>query len=290
MPRPEELDMHASCWAVPLSLAVLLTAPARADEWQKNWRIAGRPEVVIRADDASVTVQTWQRAGVGIEIETRGLRIGPRGLRITDRSSGNRVELEARETRFHLSIGLTMRWTRILVHVPRGSDLDLNTGDGSVSVEPVSGQIRVSTGDGSIRLDGAHGDIELNTGDGSIQAGDLDGTLIAHTGDGGIRVSGHFSALDLETGDGTIVADALPKSGERETWRVVTGDGSVTLRVPSDFKANLDAHTGDGRISLDFPVEVSGTFRRTEVRGTMNGGGAALRVRTGDGSIRIGKL
>lgn len=280
--------MRAKNWAVPVVLALVWAAPARADEWQKTWRVSGRPEVVIRADDASVTVETWERSDVSIEIETRGLDIGPGGLRIVDRSSGDRVELEARDPR--RTISFRRHWARILVRAPEDLDLAVNTGDGSVSVEPITGNVHIATGDGSIRLDGVRGDIELSTGDGSIHANRLDGMLLAHTGDGGIRVSGRFAALDLETGDGTIVAEAIPPSHNRNVWRVVTGDGPVTLRLPPDFRADLDANTGDGQISLDFPVEVSGRFRRTEVRGTMNGGGAPLRVKTGDGAIRIESL
>ena len=31
-----------------------------------------------------------------------------------------------------------------------------------------------------------------------------------------------------------------------DDWDITTGDGSVSLYLPSDFGAELDAHTGDG--------------------------------------------
>ena len=43
------------------------------------------------------------------------------------------------------------------------------------------------------------------------------------------------------------------------TWRVETGDGSVTLNVPADLAADVEAHTGDGHISFDLPVTLSDT-------------------------------
>jgi hypothetical protein len=38
---------------------------------------------------------------------------------------------------------------------------------------------------------------------------------------------------------------------------------------------------------LDRPVTVTGTIKRSRVRGTLGSGGAPLRMRTGDGSIRL---
>jgi hypothetical protein len=70
-----------------------------------------------------------------------------------------------------------------------------------------------------------------------------------------------------------------------------TRDGSVSLRLPQDIAADLDAHTGDGRIDSDFPVTVSGSSLTDSksVRGRLNGGGPLLEIRTGDGSIHISR-
>ena len=56
-----------------------------------------------------------------------------------------------------------------------------------------------------------------------------------------------------------------------DDWEITTGDGGVSLYLPSDFGAELDAHTGDGTIRNDLDVEwragpSARTARRT-VRG-----------------------
>jgi hypothetical protein len=63
----------------------------------------------------------------------------------------------------------------------------------------------------------------------------------------------------------------------------------VDLDLPGDLQANLDASTHDGHISLGIPVTVEGTFSSSRVNGKMNGGGQAIVVRTGDGSIHLNK-
>lgn len=283
--------MRPAPFVISTLLLVLVTLPASAEEWEKTYPIHARAGLVLHTDDAAVEVDTWDRPSVGIRVTTRGWRIGGGGIQITDDTDGDRVALEIREPHHFASlrIGFDNRWTRIEVRVPRSADIDLTSGDGSLTIHPIRGNVRARTGDGSITVHGAHGTLSLHTADGSIRGDDLEGKLLAGTGDGSIQVSGKFLSLDLESGDGSITASAEPFE-DRDDWRLVSGDGSVTIQLPGGFKADLDAQTGDGHISMDFPVEVSGTLRHSLIRGTMNGGGAPLHVKTGDGSIRIRQL
>jgi len=70
---------------------------------------------------------------------------------------------------------------------------------------------------------------------------------------------------------------------------VHTGDGSVDFALPGDLQADIDASTRDGHISMGIPVTVDGTFSKSQIHGKMNGGGQALSISTGDGSIRLSK-
>jgi hypothetical protein len=42
------------------------------------------------------------------------------------------------------------------------------------------------------------------------------------------------------------------------SWNIEIGDGSAGLRLPADFSAELDVHTGDGHIQSDLPVATGG--------------------------------
>jgi DUF4097 and DUF4098 domain-containing protein YvlB len=174
------------------------------------------------------------------------------------------------------------------IRAPARATLDVRTGDGSVSVQPLSGDIRVHTGDGSITATGLKGEISLETADGHVSATGLDGRVRVHSGDGALLVSGRFDRLELTSGDGGIEARVEPGSRVTSEWLVRTGDGRIRLDVPRDLKANLDVHTGDGGITLDMPIQITGRITRSTVMGSMNGGGPAIRIRSGDGSITIG--
>ena len=81
-----------------------------------------------------------------------------------------------------------------------------------------------------------------------------------------------------------------PGSKMSKSWDIRSGDGSIELRLPEGFHALLNASTNDGSIKLDVPVAVEGEKSHSHVRGTLNSGGPALNIHSGDGSIRLKKL
>lgn len=99
-----------------------------------------------------------------------------------------------------------------------------------------------------------------------------------------------MTAVKLHTGDGSVVYRAEQGSTMSENWDITTGDGSVSLYLPKGFGAEVDAHTGDGSIRSDLdglPPPTREQSRRT-LKGRIGEGGKLLRIRTGDGAIRLG--
>ena len=257
----------------PTLLFVLLAvcgSPSFADEWKKSFSVPGKADLRVEVDDGEATVRTWDRKQIDVRITTEGWKIEPSEVRVTDHQAGDRVEIEVRVPRTHISFG--RRSVRVELQVPRELRASIHSGDGKISVQDLKGEIRLSTSDGSIEADAVDGDFE------------------AKTGDGRIRATGRWDRLSLETKDGSVDAEARAGSKMAGAWRIHTGDGSVTLRLPENFAADLDAHTGDGKIMVDFPVTASGSLGGSELRGKLNGGGQMLVVRTGDGPIRLHRL
>ncbi|HEV8383989.1 MAG TPA: DUF4097 family beta strand repeat-containing protein [Candidatus Acidoferrales bacterium] len=271
--------------------AGLLAGPARAEEWSKKYAVSGKPELRVESNDAHIDVDTWDRKEIEARVVTRGLSIGSSGVLITESQSGDRVSVNVRVPRWDWHFGSNNRSVQITVMTPRETNLTAETGDGHVSVKSIAGKVDVHTGDGHITVASLRGAMRLRTGDGHVEGDNLDGKLDVQTGDGRVRVSGRFDELSLRTNDGSVDANARPGSKIETEWYVTTGDGAVRLRIPENLSADLDAHTGDGRITVDFPVTMgAGTMSRSNVRGKLNGGGPPLRVRTGDGSIHIGRF
>ena len=250
----------------------LFSSALWAGEWSKTFTISGKPDLRVDSNDGAVNIRTWDRKEIEARVYTEGWKIAPGEVTISDHQTGDHVELEVRIPHHGFEITFGRRSVRVELQVPRNLRSDIHTGDGAITV------------------DGLHGETHLSTGDGHIEADRLDGTLDAQTGDGRMRVRGRFDLLNLHTGDGSIEAEIESGSKISSEWRVRTGDGHVTLRLPRDFSADLDVHTGDGHIDSDLPVTVSGARRENELRGRLNAGGPPLVVRTNDGSIRLERL
>ena len=269
-------------------LLLLSAAGARADVWEKTYPLTGRPELHAETKDGSVRIDTWDRNALGVRVVTRRWHIRPGSLEIEQHQHGNRIDLRVLERHPWISFGFSFRSIQVEIHVPREADLDLLTGDGSVNVQSVAGNITLHTGDGVITADDVRGDVALTSGDGAIVATRLDGRLHVRTGDGRGTLEGRFDGLDLTSGDGRVAAVARAGSRIGDGWSIETGDGPVSVGIPATLDAELDVHTNDGRIDCDLPVRISGRLGRREVHGDLNRGGRPLRIRTGDGSIHIG--
>lgn len=256
-----------------LLIAVLvLSVVAYADDWKKEYTVGTSPELKVGTNDAGIEIR---RGGSKIEafVHSEGYKIGPGEVHIYEHQEGDRVSLDISIPRHSVVFGWSNHGVHVLVNVPVNTKLDLHSGDGSIKVYGVQAPAQVSSGDGR------------------IDVVDFAGPLHAHTNDGSIHVDGRFDDLDLSSGDGSVNCRILPGSKMKNSWKLRTSDGSITVQVPDDLAADLYAHTNDGHITTNVKSQVQSTGGdedRHEVRAKLNGGGMyKLSLETGDGSINI---
>jgi DUF4097 and DUF4098 domain-containing protein YvlB len=272
----------------------------------RTFDISGRPDVVLDTFDGAIEIRSWDRPQVEVEIEKRAMEQSLLDeMKIETEQQGNRIVLKVTGPRRAEFTGVTVGvnispQARLRVALPRQSDIEAKSGDGSIAIEDVSGRVVLTTADGSVRAARVAGDMRVRSGDGSIRMQHVEGALDLETNDGSIGLEAKPTALRAHTGDGAIRLQVEPDAAMQSDWELRTGDGSVTLTLPSEFSAELDAESADGAVRAshpalksDRPDDVSDDRsrsreeRRRSLRATMGSGGRTLRVRTGDGSIRI---
>jgi DUF4097 and DUF4098 domain-containing protein YvlB len=254
-----------------LAVAVIAVIPAHADEWSKTYTVSGKPDLRIETSDANIRVTTWDQNTIEAKVETSRYKIGEGGIRIEEHQNGDTVEIEVRYPHHNFNVEWGSHRVDVIIQMPR------------------EGRVNLHTGDGKIDLAGFKGDMDLHSGDGSENLEGVDGKLHASTGDGHITAQGRFDELELKTGDGHVEVRAAQGSTLAAGWRLETGDGNVSLELPSELSADVSLHTSDGHIDLDMPIVTEGKIRQNEVHGKLNGGGSPLTIRTGDGSIHLRK-
>jgi hypothetical protein len=204
--------------------------------------------------------------------------------------------------------------------VPPETSVVSSTGSGAHRIEGVRGAVEATSGSGSIRIQDVGRDVRATTGSGSIAALMVGGSFEARSGSGAIEGSGVTGAIDVRTGSGRIdvsqtgggdvhassgsgsitlrgirgglrastASGSLAVQGEQTAdWRLSSASGSITIDLEGTPAFTLDAHSNSGGIVTDFPVTVAGTIGRRDLRGSVNGGGALLHVRSTSGGIRI---
>jgi DUF4097 and DUF4098 domain-containing protein YvlB len=256
---------------VILAASVVAVLPAHADEWSKTYNVTGKPELRVETSDANIRVTTWDQNTIEAKVVTSRYKIGEGGIRVEEHQTGDSVEIDVRYPHYNFNVEWGQHKVDIIVQMPREGRVNLRTGDGKIDIAGLKGEMDLHSGDGSETLDG------------------VDGKLHASTGDGHINAQGRFDELELKTGDGHVEVRALPGSTLAAGWRLETGDGNVSLEIPSELSADVSLHTSDGHIDLDMPITTEGKIRQNEVHGKLNGGGSLLTIRTGDGSIHLRK-
>lgn len=138
--------------------------------------------------------------------------------------------------------------------VPKGVDLDaIETVNGDVIIESVSGKVKAGTVNGSLKISGLAADVDLETVNGSVKA--------------------EFDTLG---------------EGQRVNAEAVNGRISITL--PANASARIDAETVNGSIDADdFGLEPEKGFVGRDLSGEIGGGAARISLDTVNGSIRISK-
>jgi hypothetical protein len=158
----------------------------------------------------------------------------------------------------------------ITVQVPRGTHLRTSSGNGRVSVSAAVADLRIASGNGRIDVSGVQGPVTASSGNGDVSVTTTSGPDNASSGNGRIRVE----------------MDKLPG---KEDITLSTGNGRIELIAPADFSADVDATTGNGSVTTDFPIQLIGRLSPHRLRGTIGDGARRLRMSSGNGALEIRK-
>jgi hypothetical protein len=291
------LPTLALAGTLPFSLAacVVVDSQAHITREEKRFTVAGTPELRLITFDGAIEIRSGEGKTIVVEIEKRGpTKEAVDELKVESKQDGDRIEIEVKKPAHEIvffGVGRMSPTASLIVTMPRDGNVVARSGDGAIRIAHVHGRLELKTGDGSIRATDIGGQLTLATGDGSVTLEDVAGDLDVDTGDGSVSVAGKLATVKLHTGDGSITFRAAPGTAMKDDWSMTTGDGGVALYLPSDFGAELDAHTGDGSIRNEMDITTAGDVGRDRDRRTLRGklgaGGKTLRIRTGDGSIRL---
>ncbi len=176
----------------------------------------------------------------------------------------------------------------ITVSIPRGAHARVSSGNGEVSFTAAAATANVSSGNGRVRVSRVQGDVRASSGNGAVTVESVGGPVQASSGNGDVAVTAVTGPVNASSGNGDIRVSMDRLTGD-DDLEFSSGNGSIEITVPSDFSADVEASTGNGRIVTDFPIQLIGRISPTRLRGKIGNGGRRLRMSTGNGAMEIRK-
>ena len=127
--------------------------------------------------------------------------------------------------------------------------------------------------------------VEVDNTNGSVHLSGVSGRHALETTNGKIEVIRCAGSLDAATTNGAIQAELIGVS-KGQPVRLETTNGRIELALPGSLGADVDASTTNGAIRSELPVATT-HISSNSLRGTLNGGGTQVRMRTTNGGISI---
>jgi DUF4097 and DUF4098 domain-containing protein YvlB len=275
-------------WLAGLALAA---APAAFAGTPINERAPVAPDgrVEVSNTAGSVVVTAWPRN----EVEVTGtLGTGTERLEFSSVGQTTRVKVVLPK------VSSRVDSTDLVIKVPAGSSLAVNTVSADVRAQGLRGSQRLQSVSGNVQTEVAAEDVECKTVSGNVtvtgsgQPGLL--TITTVSGDASVsRVAGEVNGNTV-SGNFTI---AMGDAG-RSRLRSTSGDLGLKGRLSPDARLDLESISGDVRLDLAGPVsaefdvssfsgDIRNCFGPKPVQTSEYAPGSEWRHREGPGTARV---
>ncbi|MGQ9707359.1 MAG: DUF4097 family beta strand repeat-containing protein [bacterium] len=152
--------------------------------------------------------------------------------------------------------------------VPANTRLNISTSNGKITVSEISAAISASTSNGDIILTGTTGDAELSTSNGKV------------------LVQVHAGGITIQTSNAEIDCDLSLLPATRGVT-LTTSNGKVTLRLPPDVSASINATTSNGTVVITgYQVQYE-EQTQMHIRARIGSGASPITINTSNGDIVI---
>lgn len=248
-----------------VAISLVAVSKAQSLKFDKSFDVNSGGTLFLKSDAGSVQIESHDSDRVEIKVEKKGRDAEDFDVKFS--KDGNDVRVVG-EREGGWGWGNHSVSVRFIVKVPKDYNVDLKTGGGSIDLSDLKGTVEANTSGGSITLGRIEGDVDVQTSGGAIRVDEVAGNIDAYTSGGSIN--------------------AKITKQPSDDCRLRTSGGSVTVHLAPQIAVDLDAGTSGGRVKSEFDVD--GRVKKQRIRGTINGGGPKLELKTSGGSVRIKSL
>jgi hypothetical protein len=265
---------------------------AAVEEIEKEFDVKPGGTLTINSDQGAINILTSSQNQVLVHIKKKAKKESRLANFTAEiEQQGNDIVIEG-DGDWNSKVSVTFTIT-----VPSEYNLDLKTGGGAISIDDISGEIKLKTSGGSIKVaDMARGSLDADTSGGSISVGDINGNIKVNTSGGSINVGNITGTSKIETSGGSIKVESAKNDVTADT-----AGGSINI---GNVEGNVKVDTSGGSIKVgettgDVIAETSGgSIKIKASKGkvtadtsggsvTVEGSGGPVSVNTAGGNVTI---
>ena len=250
--------------ALTFLVATTVSAAKRTEKIDRTYDVKPGATVKLTNVNGRVTVSAWDQPRVQviatkrIEADRDDIQAAMKDLRVVVQPQNGGLVIDTHYPKNHDGPGAIFSWllgdridaqVTYELTVPRAMNVEVSNTNGAIYLTDVAGQHELDTTNGRIEVSRCAGSLDASTTNGSIQA-------------------------------------ELTKVNKGHPLRFETTNGRIVVALPADLAVDVDASTTNGSIDSDLPVSTT-RIGRNSLRGSINGGGTSLRMRTTNGGIAI---
>lgn len=283
---------------------------------ERTFAISGRATVVVDTFFGDVQVKVGADSEVRVHVtqtlEAKDDAEAERLLRLVDWTIG---QTTSGSVNIRANYRRSVRWSwekwppfgvALELTVPRDCDLTLTSREGGVRVGDLRGNITVRAAQGTVFLGEVDGTVKVMAERGDVSVVACTGELTLTTQSGNVLVGRASGPTRAATADGALdikqVTGELTAQGEGGEVRVGFGypftagadvkaeDGELVATFDPRSAATLDVNAGAfGKVlSRDLTLTTTtGAEGASKLTGTLNGGGARIRLRGNSSGVRL---
>jgi hypothetical protein len=190
--------------------------------------------------------------------------------------------------------------------IPEKASVDVRSVSGDVNLASIGGAAKVNNVSGNVEILGAAG-VEVKLVSGDLTLDNILGDAYLKSVSGNVTATRVKGSLEIGSVSGDLVlkdvSDARTVSAKSVSGNITyvgsilaggnyelkTHSGDIEMRIPANSAFDFEADTFSGVIDSDFAIEVVGKISPKEIRGTVNKGGARIRLASFSGNIDLKK-
>lgn len=251
---------------------IVATKWARASTMKRAEELLQAIEIDITAKDDSLDIDTdfpwWNRLDPTSSVKVDYELWVPLSAEVSAQSVGGSIQIVERE-----------------------NDVWAKTISGSLKIEGVVGDVQAKTTSGAIEIRDVEGEsIVADSTSGKVTLEEVEGIIEAHSVSGRVKIEeGKGAAKSIRTTSGSIWVELKDVTGPVSKMLLTSVSGDVTLLLPKDISADVDAKTTSGRIRSEFKITVESEIEKRSLKGTIGAGGITITLKTTSGDISLEK-